>query len=106
MKKFLTFPNIQAVIFLVMTVAETVLMILFKPIPLVFILSVFFLNIFLIIGIRFAYQLAYFSNRWHSFWRRQDSSGEDDEPSEFIVGLTKVSCYVIMLIMQIVLMIF
>ena len=103
MKKIFTLPNIQAALFLALSVAETVLMILFKPFPLVYILLIQFGALYGIALIRFSYKIAFLSNRWHSFWNRQNSSEKEDEPSDFSVGLAKVVGYIILFFLQFVL---
>ena len=105
MKKLLTFPNIQAVLFAVMTVVETLIMILYMPLHIGIILLILFVNLLFIASVRFTYQFAYWSNRWHSYWRRKNSSEEQDEPSEFIVGASKVASYAVLLFMQIMLLV-
>lgn len=103
MKKIFTFPNLIAAILFLVAVAETVLMILFKPLPLWAILLVFFFALLGIAMIRFAHPLAYISNRWHSLWNRKYAREEDDEPSDLAVGMTKIAGYVILIMIQIVL---
>ena len=101
MKKIFTFPNIQAALLLAMTVAETVLMILFKPMP-IFEIVLVQIGALLCIGLfRFAYKIAFLSNRWHSLWNRKNSDEKDDEPSDLAVGITKAVGYIALLILQI-----
>ncbi len=103
MKKVFTFSNIQAILFLMLSVAETVVMILFKPLPIGMILLVQLAALLCIAEIRFAYGLAYLGNRWHSLWNRRASSEEDDEPSDLAVGLTRTVGYVALILLQLVL---
>lgn len=102
MKKILTFPNLIAAILLLLSAAETVLMILFKPLPLWAILLVFFLALLGIAMIRFARPLAYFSNWWYSLWHRKNVREGDDEPSDLAIGLVKIAGYVVLIMMQVV----
>ena len=96
MKKLITFPNIQAVFFLVLSVVETVLMILYKPLPIWTILLIQGLSIVAITVIRFAYQIAFLGNRWHSLWSRKSSSEKDDVPSDLAIGIVKAIGYCMM----------
>ncbi len=102
MKKILTFPNLIAAILLLLSVAETVLMILFKPLPYWAIGLVFFCALLGIAMIRFARPLAYVSNWWHSLWHRKNVREGDDEPSDLAIGLVKIAGYVVLIIMQVV----
>lgn len=102
MKKIFSLPNLIAAILFLAVVAETVLLILFKPLPLWAILSVPFFGLLGIVMIRFARPLAYISNRWHSFWNRRNARAEDDEPSGLAIGLVKIAGYVVLIIMQVV----
>ena len=103
MKKIFTFPNIQAAILFLLSVAETVIMLIFKPLPIIGILLAELGMLLCIAVIRFAYPIAYFGNTWRSLWTRKNSSVEDDEPSELAVGLTKACGYFILFGLQIVL---
>ena len=103
MKKLFTFPNIQAAIFLVLCVAETVILLLFKPLPIITILLMQFVMLLCIAIIRFAYPLAFWHNIWHSFWNRKNYKKEDDEPSAFAVVFTKAVGYFFLLVSQIIL---
>lgn len=103
MKKIFTFPNLIAAILFLVAVAETVLMILFKPLPLWAILLVFFFALAGIAMIRFARPLAHFSNWWHSLWCRKNVREGDDEPSDLAIGLVKIAGYVILIMIQVVL---
>lgn len=102
MKKIFTFPNLIAAILLLLSAAETVLMILFKPLPLWAILLVFFLALLGIAMIRFARPLAHFSNWWYSLWHRKNVREGDDEPSDLAIGLVKIAGYVVLIMMQVV----
>lgn len=102
MKKILTFPNLIAAILLLLSVAETVLMILFKPLPYWAIGLVFFFALLGIAMIRFARPLAYVRNWWHSLWHRKNVREGDDEPSDLAIGLVKIAGYVVLIIMQVV----
>lgn len=103
MKKIFTLPNIQTALFLLLVVAETVVMILWKPLPVGTILLVQFFAVLCIVWIRFAYRIAYLTNRWHSLWGRKNTVQEDDEPSDLAVGITKTAGYCILLLLQIIL---
>lgn len=103
MKKLITLPNIQAVLLLLLSVVDTVIMILYKPLAIWKILLIQGLWIVAIAVIRFAYQIAFLGNRWHSLWNRQNSSAEDDEPSDLAVGIVKAIGYCMILYLLIVL---
>ena len=103
MKKIFTLQNIIAAILLLLSVAETVFMILFKPLPLWLIVLLFLFAVLGIAEIRFARQLAFWGNRWHSLWNRKNARKEDDEPSDLAVGLIKAMGYFIVFMMQIIL---
>ena len=96
MKKLITFPNIQTVLLLTLSVAETVTMILYKPLAIWIILLIQGLSIVAIAEIRFAYRIAFLCNRWHSLWNRQNSSSEYDETSDLAVGIIKAIGYLMM----------
>lgn len=104
MKKIFTFPNIQAVLFLVLSVAETVVMILFKPIPVSIIVVMQIFSLLAIVLIRFAHRIALLSNIWHSVWERKNWSTQDDEPSDLAVGMTKAAGYLVLLAFSIVML--
>lgn len=100
MKKVFTFSNIQAVLFLALSVGETVLMICFKPYPLPLVLFIQFAALMGISAIRFAYPLALWGNRCRSRWSRKHANREDDEPSDFAVGRLRMIGYGILFLMQ------
>ncbi len=102
MKKMFTFPNIQAVLLLLLHVAETVVMILYKPLPVGIILLIQLIAILFIAELRFAYSLAFCCNRWHSYWRRKNTSEQNDEPSDFLVGITKAIAYFFLFFLQVI----
>ena len=83
-----------------LSIVETVLMILFKPLPLLNILLIQLGAIVCIVWIRFAYKIAYWGNRWHSCWYRKNASKTSDEPSDLVVGYTKGLGYFLLLLLQ------
>lgn len=101
MKKFFSFQNIQAAVFIALSVAETVVMVYCKPMQLGIILLIQFASLFCIAEIRFAYRIAFLRNRFHSFWNRRNSSEAEDEPSDLAVGMTKAVGYIVLLLLQI-----
>lgn len=103
MKKIFTFPNIQAVLFLVLSIAETVVMVLFKPLPVGIIVVMQIFSLLAIVLIRFAYKIALLDNIWHGLWNRKNWSRENDEPSDLAVGITKATGYLVLLAFSIVL---
>lgn len=105
MKKIFTLPNIQAVLFLILSVAETVIMILFKPLPVGIIVMMQAFSLVAIALIRFVYQIALWGNIWHGLWNRKNWSRENDEPSDWAVGTTKAMGYLVLLAFAIVMII-
>lgn len=101
MKKFFSFPNIHAALLLVLSITETVLMILFKPLPLGSILLFQLVALLCVVEIRFAYQIAFLCNRRHSFWHRRNEG--NDEPSDLAVGIAKASGYIFLFFWQFIL---
>lgn len=87
--------NIFAIILLVISVVETVVVSIFGAFPWYLMLLSEFAFILGVGLVRFAYEIAYFRNGWHAFWYRNDS--DDNEPSEFAVKVTKFSGYLIMI---------
>ncbi len=102
MKKIFTPINIQALLLLLMSIAETVVMILFKPFSIGLILTIQFIAILCIVCIRFSYHIPYLGNRWHSYWKRKHSDKENDEPSSFAIGITKALGYTFLLVLQLI----
>ncbi len=95
MKKFLT-VNVQALVLLLISVAETVFMALFKPfgVPMIVLLQI--ASLIGIAMVRFAPNIAYLRNYLHSaFYRRNAGSDKDDEPSDLAIILAKISGYTI-----------
>lgn len=101
MKKIFTLSNIQAVLLLLLSVAETVVMALFKPYPVSMIVVMQILSLLAIIQIRFAYQIAFLGNVWHSIWNRKSANVDDDEPNDFAVFMTKATGYLVLLVFSI-----
>lgn len=103
MKKFFSPSNIQAILLILLSITETVLLILFKPLPVWSVLLILLYMLLCIAEIRFAYQFVLWGNIWHSLWRRKNVREMDDEPSDFAVGGTKAVGYILLLLSQIIL---
>ncbi len=101
MKKILTSPNAQTVFLLIISVAQTVVLILCGPISVGAIVTKQFADIVCILEIRFAYRLAYLGNRAHSRWHRKETSADYDEPSDRAVAFTKLFGYIFLFGLQI-----
>ena len=90
-------------LFALLSIAETVLMFLFKPISVWLILIEPFVALLCIVEIRFAYHLVLWGNMRHSLRNRKNPNEEYDEPSDYAVGWTKAAGYIGLLLSQIVL---
>lgn len=103
MKRLFTASNVQFIILLTVSIIMTVFVLLFKPFPASLILLFQLLTTVGILEIRFAYQIARFHNRMHSFFHRRESDEELDEPSDWAIFCTKAGGY-LMLIPQLMIM--
>lgn len=94
MKKFITSVNVQAVVLFLISVAQTVIMALFKPIDVWIIVLLQMASLAAIAIIRFAPKIAYLRNFLHSrFYRINADDGVDDEPSGLAIFLVKLTGY-------------
>ena len=106
MKNIFTLPNIQAALFLMLSIADTIVLILFKPIHIAIIVTLQIVALLAIVFIRFSYQVALWDNIWHGLWNRKNYSTEDDEPSDFAVNWTRIVGYLTLLGLQITLFLY
>lgn len=95
--------NLQCFVFIALSVAGAVCMALFKPVSAGIAVLVGVLGVLGALIVRFAYPIALLSNRWYSLWRRRSGTDADDEPSTFAIVVTKLSGYLIVFGMQILL---
>lgn len=101
MKKLLTLPNIQVVLFTTLSIVETVILLLFRPIHVGYVVTIQILALMNVVSLRFNYQLARLRNRLQANFARKHLSDEADEPSDYILYGGKVSSYIIFLLLQI-----
>lgn len=94
MKKFMTGVNVQAIVLLLISVAQTVITALFKPMEVWAIVLLQTASLAAIAIIRFAPQIAYFGNYLHSrFYRKNAGDGENNEPSGLAIFFVKLTGY-------------
>lgn len=94
MKKFMTGVNVQAIVLLLISVAQTVIMALFKSMGVWMIVLLQAASLAAIAFIRFAPQIAYRGNYLHSrFYRVNAGDGENDEPSDLAIFFVKLTGY-------------
>ena len=96
MKKFITNPNVQAAILLLVAIAEIVVAAIYKPITVKLISGFVILSLLSVVLVRFAYPIAKWHNQVHTFFHRKNSTEGDDEPSEFSVIMMKVAGYLLL----------
>ena len=97
MKKYLTGANVQAVVLLLVSIAETVIMALFKTTGAGFVALFQIISVIGIAMLRFAPHIALIDNIIHSAFYRRNASGsyEDDEPSEIAIFFVKLAGYML-----------
>lgn len=95
--------NLQCLVFIALSVAGAVCMALFKPVSVGIVVLVAVCGVAGALIVRFAYRIALWNNHWYSLWRRKAGMEADDEPSTFAIVTTKLSGYLIVLSMQILL---
>lgn len=94
MKKFFNGANIQAVLMVLVSIAETVIISLYTSVPAIFIVFGQISSIIGVVLVRFSYEAAWISNIFHSIFNRKNSfSIEEDEPNDFAVFGTKFGGY-------------
>lgn len=96
MKRVFSKENIIAVLLLLLSVAQTVSAALWLALAWRYIAIFQFMSIIAILFIRFNYSIAYYSNTWQAFWRRENTDSANDEPSKFAIVSTKVVGYAIL----------
>ena len=104
MKNFFRNPNVQAVILLIVSIAEIVIVAICKPVSAMTIVQAVILMLPSIACIRFAYPLAKWHNYWHTVFHRKNSTEGDDEPSDFAVVMTKAGGYSVLILEAILLL--
>lgn len=93
MKRQITKADILAIILFTLSVIETVVAAVYSVVHWHTILLMQLVNIVGIILACYSYSIAKYSNRWHSFWRRENRENVDETPSGCAVVLMKVSGY-------------
>lgn len=101
MKKIFNGANIQAVVLLTLTIVETIIMIICKPISIGHVIVALLISLLAISCIRFAYYYALLSNKLYSRIRRANWNDNDDEPSDFAVGSVKAAGYMLLIVQTI-----
>lgn len=97
MKKIFTNPNFHAVILILLSIGETITLILCKPFSIGIVILIQVGSLLAIAYIRFAYKLALWSNKWYSMWNRKHTNPENDEPSDLAVGMIKAVGYIVLI---------
>ena len=93
MKNKITDRNIQFILLLTLSVAETLIIAIFKPFKLWRTVFTGAVAIFAVTLICFADFWASYKNRRYSYFYRRKFDGEDDEPSDFAIVATKITGY-------------
>ena len=102
MKKLFSGANVQAAVLLILSIAETITMIICAPISVGTIVVLQLVALCGILAIRFAYFFALRRNKWHSFFYRENQENADDEPSKYALVITKIAGYLCLTIQTVV----
>ena len=98
MKKVLSNENVQAIVLLLLSIAETITMIVCAPISIVTIILLQFAAICGVLCIRFSHDIALLKNKWHSYFNRKNQENVDNEPSKFAIIIMKVAGYLLLVV--------
>ena len=102
MGNFFKNKNVQTIILAIIVVIETVLALLYMPMPLFFPLMESVIAIGGVVGFRFAYEIAKFNAQRRYNWFIKDAMNKEVEPSNRLVWCTRIAALMLVFLPAIV----